>query len=100
MVVIVVVYDGSVSNREARRVAVDQLTPGARVLVEVTVVVTDTVLVAVEVFVLVGPSKQEHALLILDVNGLPLPHPAPRTEGTFTVGAALFLRPGSAPRTT
>lgn len=77
-----------------------QLTPTGTVLVEVVVVVTETVLVAVEVLVFVAPSKQEHALLIFEVNGLPLPHPAPRTEGTFIVGTALFLRSGSAPRET
>lgn len=66
------------------------LTPAGTTLVDVTVVVKETVLVLVQVEVFGLPSKQEHALLIFDVNGCPLPHPAPMTLGTK--GRALSSR--------
>lgn len=45
----------------------------AAVEVTTTVVVLRTVAVCREVTVLTGPSRQEHALLILDVKATPLP---------------------------
>lgn len=52
-----------------RNIESNWLTPPGTTLVEVIVLVEETVLVRVQVEVFGFPSKQEHALLIFDVNG-------------------------------